>query len=137
MRTATAISFLGTANPQAGQSTFHRRSLGRVNDSPTELEIHSSADRLILCRSEPKQSKNRLHLDFRPDDQQAQVARFLRPGARRVDIGQRSSPWVVLADPEDNEFFVLRREGPEPKQCAGACLRRGRRAFPMGMWAYC
>jgi len=44
---------------------------------------------------------------------------------------------VVLADPEDNEFFVLRREGPEPKQCAGACLRRGRRAFPMGMWAYC
>jgi Glyoxalase-like domain len=53
---------------------------------------------------EPKRSKNRLHLDFRPDDQQAEVARFLRAGARRVDIGQGSSPWVVLAYPEDNEF---------------------------------
>jgi hypothetical protein len=112
-----------------------------LNDSATEFEIRLPADRLpgliLVPVREPKQSKNRLHLDFRPDDQQAQVARFLRPGACRVDIGQRSSPWVVLADPEDNEFFVLRREGPEPKQCAGACLRRGRRAFPMGMWAYC
>jgi Glyoxalase-like domain len=82
-----------------------------LNDSATEFEIRSSADRLpgliFVPVPEPKQSKNRLHLDFRPDDQQAEVARFLRAGARRVDIGQGSSPWVVLADPEDNEFDVL------------------------------
>jgi hypothetical protein len=56
---------------------------------------------------EAKQSKDRLHLDLRTDDQQAEVERFLRMGARCVDIGQGSSPWVVLADPEGNEFDVL------------------------------
>jgi hypothetical protein len=48
-----------------------------------------------------------LHLDFRPDDQQAEVERFIRVGARHVDIGQGKRTWVVLADPEGNEFCVL------------------------------
>ncbi|WP_078278206.1 VOC family protein [Mycobacteroides franklinii] len=56
---------------------------------------------------EPKTVKNRLHLDFRDDDQSALVNRFLAHGAARMDIGQGDSPWVVLADPEGNEFCVL------------------------------
>jgi predicted enzyme related to lactoylglutathione lyase len=56
---------------------------------------------------EDKTIKNRLHLDFRPDDQDAEVDRLLRAGAQRVDIGQESVPWVVLSDPEGNEFCVL------------------------------
>jgi hypothetical protein len=57
---------------------------------------------------ESKELKNRLHLDFRPADQRAEVDRFIRAGARRADVGQGSSqPWVVLADPEGNEFCVL------------------------------
>jgi Glyoxalase-like domain len=56
---------------------------------------------------EVKPAKNRLHLDFRPDDQQAEVERFVRAGARYVDIGQGQRTWVVLADPEGNEFCVL------------------------------
>jgi predicted enzyme related to lactoylglutathione lyase len=56
---------------------------------------------------EPKQAKSRLHLDFRPDDQDAEVARLVAHGARRVDIGQGEQSWVVLADPEGNEFCVL------------------------------
>jgi hypothetical protein len=51
--------------------------------------------------------KNRIHFDFRPDDQQADVSRLLELGARRVDIGQGEQSWVVLADPEGNEFCVL------------------------------
>jgi hypothetical protein len=52
--------------------------------------------------------KDRLHLDFRPGDQDAEVARLLGLGARRVDIGQGDDvSWVVLADPEGNEFCVL------------------------------
>jgi len=88
--------------------------LGRVvvNDSAEEFEIRPSADRLpgLLFVSVPegKQSKNRLHLDFRPDDQEAEVERFLRADARRADIGQGTPTWVVLADPEGNEFCVLR-----------------------------
>jgi predicted enzyme related to lactoylglutathione lyase len=82
-----------------------------LNDSADEFEIRPSEHRLPGLIFEPvteaKQSKNRLHLDFRPEDQQAEVDRLLVAGARRVDIGQGSAPWVVLADPEGNEFCVL------------------------------
>jgi hypothetical protein len=57
---------------------------------------------------EGKAAKNRLHLDLRPDDQAAEVERLLMLGATRVDIGQGAPTWVVLADPEGNEFCVLR-----------------------------
>jgi hypothetical protein len=49
-----------------------------------------------------------LHLDFRPDDRDAEVARLLGLGATRADVGQGEQSWVVLADPEGNEFCVLR-----------------------------
>jgi hypothetical protein len=57
---------------------------------------------------EEKVVKNRLHLDLRPDDQDAEVARLIALGAREVSVGQGDVTWVVLADPEDNEFCVLR-----------------------------
>ncbi len=56
-----------------------------------------------------KLRKNRLHIDLNPDDQDAEVERLLALGARHADIGQGEVRWVVLADPEDNEFCVLRR----------------------------
>ena len=56
--------------------------------------------------------KDRVHLDVAPeatDDQAAEVARLEAAGARRVDVGQGEEvTWVVLADPEDHEFCVLR-----------------------------
>jgi hypothetical protein len=59
---------------------------------------------------EDKAVKNRLHIDLDPDDQAAEVERIIALGARRVDVGQGSDvTWVVLADPEGNEFCVLRR----------------------------
>lgn len=82
-----------------------------VNDDPAEFEIRPQADRLPGLIFEPvdhrKQDKNRLHLDLRPDDQDAEVQRLLALGASRVDIGQGDVAWVVLADPEGNEFCVL------------------------------
>jgi hypothetical protein len=57
-----------------------------------------------------KTGKNRLHLDIAPpaeDDQDAEVERLIALGARRIDIGQGDVSWVVLADPEGNEFCVL------------------------------
>lgn len=68
---------------------------------------------LLLEVHEPKTVKNRLHLDLRPDDRDAEVARLEALGARRADIGQGSEvTWVVLADPEGNEFCVLRPRRP-------------------------
>ncbi|GAA1300804.1 VOC family protein [Saccharothrix xinjiangensis] len=60
--------------------------------------------------AEPKRGKNRVHLDVAPPadgDLAAEVARLEACGAVRVDVGQRSVTWVVLADPEGNEFCVL------------------------------
>jgi hypothetical protein len=58
-----------------------------------------------------KTVKNRLHLDLAPhtsDDRDREIARLLEAGATRVDIGQDdSASWLVLADPEGNEFCVL------------------------------
>lgn len=65
-------------------------------------------DILFLRVPEDKAVKNRLHLDLRPDDQAAEVARLEELGATRVDIGQGEVTWVVMADPEGNEFCVLR-----------------------------
>jgi hypothetical protein len=63
----------------------------------------------FLLVPEGKVVKNRLHLDLRPTDQAAEVQRLIGLGATRVDIGQGTEcTWVVLADPEGNEFCVLR-----------------------------
>ncbi|MGG8407804.1 VOC family protein [Streptomyces sp. 12297] len=57
--------------------------------------------------------KNRLHLDLAGGPGwEAEVARLLALGATRVDIGQGDVPWDVLADPEGNEFCVLRPGHP-------------------------
>jgi hypothetical protein len=82
-----------------------------VNDDPEEFEIRPAADRVpgILFGRVPeaKSLKNRLHLDFRPEDQGAEVVRLLGLGATYADVGQGDETWVVLADPEGNEFCVL------------------------------
>ena len=60
---------------------------------------------------DPKQTKNRLHIDLAPhtsQDRDGEIARLEKLGARRVDIGQGDDvSWTVLADPEGNEFCVL------------------------------
>ena len=82
-----------------------------VNDDPDEFEIRPDTERtpglLFALVPESKTIKNRLHIDLRPDDRDAEVERLLGRGARRVDVGQRNESWVVLADPEGNEFCVL------------------------------
>ena len=64
---------------------------------------------LFIEVHDEKEVKNRLHFDLRPDEDQAGwVAKAESLGARRVDIGQGERPWVVMADPEGNEFCILR-----------------------------
>jgi hypothetical protein len=58
----------------------------------------------------PKQTKNRIHLDVNATDrdQAAELERLLALGATHVDVGQGDVSWHVLADPEGNEFCLLR-----------------------------
>jgi hypothetical protein len=89
-----------------------------VNDDPAEFEIRPGPERLpgllFVHVPEAKTVKNRLHVDLRPDDQDAEVQRLLALGAVRVDVGQGDAPWVVLADPEGNEFCVLSSRRARP-----------------------
>jgi predicted enzyme related to lactoylglutathione lyase len=58
----------------------------------------------------PKLGENRLHFDLVPPahiDHQAEVERLVSLGATRIDIGRVDADWVALADPDDNEFFVM------------------------------
>lgn len=83
--------------------------VGLVSIGPQTQEVYP----VILTFAqvpEVKTIKNRLHLDVRPTelDQQQEVDRLLSLGASYADVGQeQDSSWVVLADPEGNEFCVL------------------------------
>lgn len=109
-------------NPQA-LAEFWAEVLGwKIGEGVNEFEVWIERelgdprntgfpDILFLKNSSTKIGKNRLHLDLRPDDQAAEVARLEKLGAQKIDIGQSAEPactWVVMADPEGNEFCVLR-----------------------------
>ena len=108
------------ANPQA-LAHWWADALGWsiTYDSPDEVVIEAPEGEIaspLLFGQGPddKVVKNRLHIDLRPDDRDAEVARLEGLGARRVDIGQGPDvKWVVMADPENNEFCVLRALRPD------------------------
>lgn len=97
------------------------RSEGKVEIAswePTAEEVRARQmpPTLVFVRvPEGKTVKNRLHLDVSPIDgsTEDEVARLLGLGAATVDVGQgRGRSWVVMADPEGNEFDVLRTLAP-------------------------
>ncbi|MFF2010413.1 VOC family protein [Streptomyces sp. NPDC058195] len=83
-----------------------------VYEAEDELVIGADESALPVITFVPaageKTAKNRLHIDLDPDDRDTEVARAIGLGARRADVGQRpDASWVVLTDPEGNEFCVL------------------------------
>jgi predicted enzyme related to lactoylglutathione lyase len=83
-----------------------------VFEEPDEVVVSRDEDAypalVFVSVPESKTVKNRLHIDLAPDDRDAAVERLKHLGARPVDIGQGPDvTWVVLADPEGNEFCVL------------------------------
>jgi glyoxalase superfamily protein len=85
-------------------------------DLATQVRQAPTAPTLVFVAvPEAKTVKNRLHLDLRPVDGSygAEVERLIGLGARRADVGQGEVPWVVLADPEGNEFCVLGSLAPD------------------------
>lgn len=82
-------------------------------DEETAIRAPDGTGPLITWSGPPliqKVAKNRLHLDIAPPlhvDQHAEVDRLIALGATRIDIGQADPSWVVMADPDHNEFCVL------------------------------
>ncbi|HEY3977613.1 MAG TPA: VOC family protein [Streptosporangiaceae bacterium] len=100
-----------------GLARFWTQALGWKILSEREREIVIGPDvsapvgMCFMPVTDPKTVKNRLHLDLTTEaaDRDAEIERLLALGARRVDIGQTGEEsWTVLADPEGNEFCVIR-----------------------------
>ncbi|MFE6195981.1 VOC family protein [Streptomyces sp. NPDC057838] len=102
------------------------RAMVRFWGKAIDWTVHELTDDRALLRSaegvgpylefrrtpEDRVVPSRIHLDVRPDpveDQAKEVARLEGLGATRADVGQGDVPWIVLADPEGNEFCVLGR----------------------------
>jgi hypothetical protein len=82
---------------------------------PDAVEIvgpRGSGPSLVFVKvPEAKSVKNRLHIDVSPTDrdQGDELERLLQLGAKRADVGQGEDVrWVVLTDPDGNEFCLLR-----------------------------
>jgi hypothetical protein len=109
-----------TTDP-AGLAEFWQSALGwrRTHDEDNVIILEPpegspedgiAPDLLFLRVPEEVTAKNRLHIDLRPQsDQAAEVARLEKLGARRGDVGQGPDvSWVVMTDPDGNFFCVLR-----------------------------
>jgi Glyoxalase-like domain len=101
-------------DPQ-GLAAFWSQVLGyetKTEDDDAFIEGPAGSGPIILFAKVPegKVVKNRLHIDVNPvdRDQEEEVVRLEKLGATRIDIGQGNVSWVVMADPEGNEFCVLR-----------------------------
>jgi len=96
----------GVACPVLGWQVVERGNYGvsiGVDGGPFEIDFRFVPDG-------PKLAKNRLHPDVKPvnRDQAAELSRLIALGARQADVGQGDRNWIVLADPEGNEFCLCR-----------------------------
>ena len=100
---------LGCEEANRGDGWVSLRPAGPdVSDERLRAGVHAPAVALVAV-PEATSVKNRVHVDLTPVDrsQPDEVVRLESLGASRVDIGHRDTPWVVLADPEGNEFYVM------------------------------
>ncbi len=86
--------------------------LGAMLENPdNETSDQKFLPILFYKNPDEKVVKNRIHFDLQPDNQELEVARIEKLGGKRIEIGQSLDPnttWVVMADPEGNEFCVLK-----------------------------
>src|ERR1700730_1884386 len=105
------------AHDLPGLARFWPEALGckalseRENEIVIGTDVNAPVGMCFMPVSDPKTVKNRVHLDLTSSaaDRDQESDRLLALGARRVDIGQTGAEsWTVLADPEVNEFCVVR-----------------------------
>lgn len=114
-RSVSAVDVIVDSSEPAPLARFWsqmlERPITRSSDDHADVSLRASGD-LVFTRlsAGTKPVKNRLHPDLAttsPGDQDALVQLGLDLGASLVDVGQGAVPWVVMADPEGNEFCVL------------------------------
>lgn len=87
---------------------------GAMIENPDKMVDGAKFPQILFYKNpDQKTVKNRMHFDLQPDDQAAEVSRIEALGGKRIEIGQSADPattWVVMADPEGNEFCVLKSQ---------------------------
>ena len=100
-----------------GLARFWSQALGWpvLSERPREIvigpDVNAPVGICFMPGPDPKVGKNRVHLDLTAsaDEREGEIERLIALGAQRVDIGQTGrESWTVLADPEGNEFCVVR-----------------------------
>ena len=95
-----------------GYVELGREEDGSIEIGPRDTGFGGPQPTLVLAPSnDPRTGKLRLHIDVNATDrdQDAELERLLALGARPADVGQTGTEsWHVLADPEGNEFCLLR-----------------------------
>jgi predicted enzyme related to lactoylglutathione lyase len=85
---------------------------GAMLENPIKLEDGEKFPPILFYKNpDQKIVKNRMHFDLQPENQEVEVKRIEELGGKRIEIGQSADPattWVVMADPEGNEFCVLK-----------------------------
>jgi hypothetical protein len=82
---------------------------GDGDDAAIDATAPESGPRLAFHKvPEPKTVKNRLHLDLRTNEFEAETERLMRLGATRIrDVEKSTVRWTTFADPEGNEFDLV------------------------------
>jgi hypothetical protein len=102
--------FLSAAmdRPLDPRSTSEFASIGMPQHRDTQgWRVDAEPTWLFAKVPEPKTAKNRMHLDVAAPDVETEVARLVELGAKRVaDMEESGYEWIVMQDPEGNEFCV-------------------------------
>ncbi len=111
---------------------------GEVVVEPLGTDLEDRVPALVFVPvPTAKAAKNRVHLDLAAEDAEdrdAIVERLLAAGASQADVGQSGDEsWVVLADPEGNEFCVL-QDGGDGGPLSAVCLDAGDHRALAAFW---
>ena len=114
----TSISMVLDCRDPKSLASFWAGALDYVDvgsvDNYTLLMPRSTGPQLLLQRvAEPKSAKNRMHLDIHVTDIEAEATRLEGLGATRTagqPVSEHGHSWVLMADPEGNEFCVCDAE---------------------------
>jgi catechol 2,3-dioxygenase-like lactoylglutathione lyase family enzyme len=100
---------LGYERGHSGDGWIALRAIGAELTVAMLIESAQPPTLAFALVPEEKILKNRVHVDLTPIDrsQEDEVDRLVTLGAKHVDIGQIDTSWIVMADPEGNEFCVM------------------------------
>jgi predicted enzyme related to lactoylglutathione lyase len=111
---------LDCADPER-LAEFWAEALGYTNVGSAGVYValyprEGTGPKLLLQRvSEPKATKNRMHLDIEVPDINVEADRLSGLGAQRISddtCSEHGSTWILMADPEGNEFCICDNGSP-------------------------